>query len=238
MGRVEPSGKFSSAEPGKSVRRPAVDVPATSNVIVARLEEDIVLGRLHPRERLIEDELIERFGTTRHLVRQALMELDRIGLIERVPNRGATVRSYTAEAVEQLYELRELLETEAARRIEFPFDPEALVELKAIQAEHDAAVDRVDNSAIFRANLAFHRRLFSCCNNQFLAGAIEAASQRAHGIRFMSLMTPEFREAARQEHHAMISALEQGDRERLVQLCRDHLPNSKNAYLQALATSA
>src|SRR5271154_2262272 len=98
--------------------------------IVERLEEDIVLGRLHPRERLIEDELIDRFRATRHLVRQALMELDRIGLIERVPNRGAMVRSYTVEEVEQLYELRGLLESEAAERIELPLDGKALAEIK------------------------------------------------------------------------------------------------------------
>jgi DNA-binding GntR family transcriptional regulator len=206
--------------------------------IVSRLEEDIVLGRLHPRERLIEDELIDRFRTTRHLIRQALMELDRIGLVERVPNRGAMVKSYTTEEVEQLYQLRELLESEAAERIELPLDAKALAEIKAIQAAHDSAVDRVDHAAIFRANLAFHRRLFSCCNNRFLADAIEAASQRAHGIRFMSLMKQEERDAARREHHAMIAALEHGDRQALVQLCRDHLPASKNAYIRTVAASA
>jgi DNA-binding GntR family transcriptional regulator len=68
------------------------------------------------------------------------MELVRIGLIERMPNRGAMVRSRTAEAVEQLYE---------------PRDAEAMAEVKAIQADHDSAVDGVDLSAIFRANLAF-----------------------------------------------------------------------------------
>ena len=160
MGTSLPSRKFGSSEPGGAIPLSPVR-PTMFDSIVSRLEEDIVLGQLHPRERLIEDELIDRFRTTRHLVRQALMELDRIGLIERTPNRGAMVRSYTAEAVEQLYELRELLESEAAQRIELPLDAEALAEIKAIQEDHDSAVDRVDLSAIFRAILAFHRRLFS-----------------------------------------------------------------------------
>ncbi len=93
----------------------------TLAAMVAALEEDIVLGRLHPRERLVEDELIARLGGTRHLVRQALMELDRIGLIDRIPNRGALVRSYTADEVEHLYVLRELLETKAASLIPLPW---------------------------------------------------------------------------------------------------------------------
>jgi DNA-binding GntR family transcriptional regulator len=48
----------------------------------------------------------------------------------------------------------------------------------------------------------------------------------------------DYRDAARREHHAEIAALEHGDCQALVQLCRDHRPASKNAYIGALATSA
>ncbi|MCP3055496.1 GntR family transcriptional regulator, partial [Aurantimonas sp. LRZ36] len=65
--------------------------------IAAALEEEIVFGRLHPRERLIEEELASRFEAKRHIVRQALVELERLGLVERVRNRGAVVRLYSAE---------------------------------------------------------------------------------------------------------------------------------------------
>src|SRR5258708_16196425 len=56
------------------------------SVISARLEEDIVLGRLQPRERLVEQDLADRFGTHRAAVRQALFDLDKTGLIERSPH--------------------------------------------------------------------------------------------------------------------------------------------------------
>ncbi|MBM7047236.1 GntR family transcriptional regulator [Rhizobium lusitanum] len=209
----------------------------TLAAMVAALEEDIVLGRLHPRERLVEDELIARLGGTRHLVRQALMELDRIGLIDRIPNRGALVRSYTADEVEHLYVLRELLETKAASLIPLPLDPIALDELKRRQAVHDIAVQQADLAGIFRANLAFHRHLFGCCNNAFLSGAVEAASQRAHSVRFLVLTNAQSRETARLEHHAMIAAIENNDREALIRLCRDHLPASKLAYLRAYGST-
>jgi DNA-binding GntR family transcriptional regulator len=217
------------AEEGSRAGRPAFSLVG----IVATLEEDIVLGRLHPRERLIEEDLIDRFDATRHLVRQALMDLDRIGLIERVPNRGALVRSYTGDEVEQLYVLRDLLETNAASLIPLPLAPSKADELVALQSVHDRATERGDLTGIFRANLAFHRHLFGCCNNTFLAGAIEAASQRAHGIRFFVLTNPDGRESARLEHHAMIEAIGNNDRESLIRLCRNHLPASKAAYLRA-----
>ena len=57
------------------------------------LEEEIVLGFLHPRERLVEDELLARFGLKRHVVRQVLIELEQMGLVERKRNVGALVKA-------------------------------------------------------------------------------------------------------------------------------------------------
>lgn len=204
--------------------------------IVAALEEDIVLGRLHPRERLIEDELLERFGATRHTIRLALMELDRMGLVERIPNRGALVRSYTVEEINQLYALRELLETEAARLIPLPLPQDALEEIEAIQVLHDAAVAGHDLAAIYRSNHAFHRKLFASCGNVFLSNAIDAASDRANGIRFLALASPVEAERVRLQHHEIIDALRIGDRDALVRLCRVRLPASKGIYLRAYAS--
>ena len=56
-------------------------------VVIARsIEEDIVLGRRQPRERLVEQDLCELFQTHRGDVRLALFELEKKGLVERIPN--------------------------------------------------------------------------------------------------------------------------------------------------------
>lgn len=201
--------------------------------VVMALEEDIVLGRLHPRERLIEEELSERFSVSRHSLRLALAELDKMGLIERFPNRGAMIRAFSASDVEQLYAVRELLESTAAAQIVFPVEQTHISDLKAIQAQHDAAVDADDLVGVFRHNHEFHRKLFGLCRNHYLASAIETYSQRAHGIRFLVLADKAERDKARNEHHQMIAALERGDGDKLVALCRQHLPASKMAYLRA-----
>lgn len=204
--------------------------------IAGILEEDVVLGRIHPRERLPEDRLMERFGVKRHVARRALAALAATGVIELVPNKGAQVRAFTPDEVCDLYALRELLETEAARQIPLPLPRVAVAQLREAQAHHDGAVSARDAGAIFRANLAFHRLLFSYCPNAFLREAVEAASRRAHGIRFASLRDPATVEQARAEHHAMIDAAEAGRRDELVRLCRDHLPASRAAYLAYAVT--
>lgn len=203
--------------------------------IAAALEEDIVFGRLHPRERLIEEELAERFAASRHNIRAALTLLEGIGLIERIPNRGALVKAYSLAEVEQLYALRDLLERQAAQQMPLPLPEAELVALRALQAAHDAAVAAGDARAAFRANLAFHRGFFARCGNAFLAEAIERLAQRAHAIRFAAFPDPAALARARDEHHAMLAALASGDREGLTRLCGNHLAPSRQAYLRAQA---
>lgn len=200
--------------------------------VVATLEEDIVLGYLHPRERLVEDDLRERFGLKRHVVRQVLVELERMRLVERKKNIGALVKSHSEEEVMNLYAVREILETSAAQRIALPLAPHRLHELEAIQRRHDDAIARGDLRAVFHANVAFHRALFAATENPELAAAIEDFSQRTNAIRSSSTVVPEHLESVHHEHWALIEALRDGNRERLVELCRQHLIPARDHYIR------
>lgn len=197
------------------------------------LEEDIVLGRLHPRQRLIEDELMERFGLKRHAVRSVLSSLEQMGAVQRRRNVGAEVRAFQAAEVVELYALRELLETRAASLIALPVSEAALDGLTAIQREHDDAVGAGDTRQVFRSNQRFHQALFALTRNPVLEQAIEEYARRTHPIRFGTLAQPQYRERARLEHWAMIEALRAGDRDGLIQICRKHLLPSRDAYLAA-----
>jgi len=203
------------------------DVPAA----VCELEEDIVLGRLHPRERLIEDDLMRRFDLKRHAARETLSELARLGLVERRKNIGCEVRAFSAREVAELYQLRELLESEAARILPCPLPEEGLQHLIEIQREHDAAVAANDPRAVFRSNQRFHETLFGFCENATLQRAIQEYARQTHPIRFSSLVDPAYRARARDEHWAIIDALREGRRDDLVTLCRNHLAPSRDAYL-------
>ncbi|AOY96818.1 GntR family transcriptional regulator [Cupriavidus sp. USMAA2-4] len=211
----------------------APDVPDALQRAIDALEEDIVFGRLHPRERLVEDDLMERFGLKRHVVRQALSALEQMGAVERRRNVGALVRAFEPEEVVELFGLRELLEAQAAALIPLPVPPVRLQALVAVQRRHDAAVAAGDAHAVFRINQQFHRELFALAGNTVLLQAIAEYARRTHPIRFGSLATAAYRERARQEHWAMIDALRAGRREELVALCRQHLQPSRDAYLAA-----
>ena len=216
--------------------RAPIDARSSSStlaVVVDNVETDIVFGRLHPRERLIEDDLMARFGVKRHLIRQALADLERMGLVTRARNRGAAVADFTPAEVEQIYGVRRLLETAAASQIPLPLPAPVIARLQAVQRRHDEAVKSRDALGAFRTNNEFHRALFSACGNAYLSEAIGYFAQKTHVIRSFSIARPEYLREARAQHRAMIAALRSGDRKARVDLCANHLDISKLPYIEA-----
>jgi len=206
---------------------------AAVQCLVSRLEEDIVLGYLHPRERLVEDALIERFAAKRYAVREALARLERLGLVERQPNRGAMVRALTPRDVEEIYAVRELLELAAARDVACRATAEDVQRVVDAQRQHDDAVGNSDPKSTFRANIYFHQAFFSACGNAELIGAINLYGQKAHAVRSFSIGTPGYLARSREEHWAIIDALKARDEQRLLTVCRDHIRVARDAYIDS-----
>jgi DNA-binding GntR family transcriptional regulator len=200
--------------------------------VVAALQEDIVLGRLAPGARLVEEDLADRLHTKRHIVRQAFVELERFGLIERRRNRGALVRQLTLEDVTQIYAVREILERAAASQIPLPLGKAALEPIEDAQRQHDDAIARLDAKAVFRANFEFHMRLFAACGNPYLAAAIDDFRQKTHVVWSYAIVKPEYFRNAQREHRAMLKAIRERDRKRLIELCAHHLDISRHAYVE------
>ncbi len=201
--------------------------------IIEQLEEDIVFGRRRPRERLVEEDLVTQFNAKKHIIRQALNDLERMGLVKKIRNKGAMVRDYSPKDVRQIFSIRELLEAEAARHIPLPVDPNFLDALEDVFAKHDEAVDHGDLHQAFRTNIKFHQVLFSACGNPYLVEAIEKLALKAHAIRFYSLADPTLLHKARDDHRRMIDAIRSGDREALIEVCIEHLQPAKHAYISA-----
>ncbi|QGZ34684.1 GntR family transcriptional regulator [Stappia indica] len=198
--------------------------------IVSVLEQDIIFGRFLPKQRLYEDEFIVRFSTKRHIVRAALHELERKGIVERQPNRGAAVRYFSRAEVAALYELRVILHEAAARRIQLAADPEWFAQLEAARDAHAEAVASRDLGLVFQTNTIFHRKLFEGTGNAYLSEAIETSNAKTHGIRSHGLGMPSLLEKARAEHFAMVEAVRTGDLEELARLCTSHMQPARAFY--------
>jgi DNA-binding GntR family transcriptional regulator len=219
------------ARPVHSGSRVRADTIAKA--IATSLEEDIVLGRRHPRERLVEQDLCDRFNTHRGDVRLALFELEKKGIVERIPNRGAIVRDLTPKDVLEIYAVREELEVMAVRILPFPVSPESLSKLAELQRKHSAAIDNDDMLTVFYTNLQFHQTLFGLCGNACLIETIKNLEQKVYGIRFYANAFRDALERARRDHLDMIEALRTSRRKDLIDLARRHLKPSPQAYIRA-----
>jgi DNA-binding GntR family transcriptional regulator len=216
-----------------AVPAPPPREPAAALVIARSIEEDIVLGRRQPKERLIEQDLCEAFHTHRGDVRLALFELEKKGLVERIPNRGALVRGLTPLEVTEIYAVREELEVMAVKAIRFPVAPGEIEKLVQLQHRHSAAVAAGDLLTVFYSNLRFHQLLFGLCGNACLIETIDLLAQKVYGIRSYAHADPQSLERARRDHLDMIKALRASRRDDLVELTRRHLKPSPQAYIRA-----
>jgi DNA-binding GntR family transcriptional regulator len=229
---------------GKAAKRAIVRVPKSSEaaatrarepaalVISKRIEEDIVLGRRQLRERLVELDLCEQFQTHRGDVRLALFELEKKGLVERIPNRGALVRGLTPKEVLEIYAVREQLEVMAISIIPFPVAAENIERLEELQRRHTAAIAAGDLLTVFYSNLSFHQVLFGLCGNACLIETIDLLAQKVYGIRSFVNAFPDALERARQDHLDMIKALRGSHRDKLVALTRRHLQPAPESYIK------
>ncbi len=202
-------------------------------MIADKIEEDIVLGRRHPRERLIEQELCAYFGTHRGDVRLALFELEKRGIVQRIPNRGAIVRDLTPQEVQEIYAVREELEVMAVRILPLPVASADLRNLVALQQRHSRAVDAGDLLVVFYSNLQFHRALFGLCGNACLIETIEQLAQKVRVIRSSANADAAVLDQARRDHVKMIEALQGFERDELIALTRRHLKAAPEAYARA-----
>jgi DNA-binding GntR family transcriptional regulator len=138
---------------------------------VRRLRSEILSGALAPGERLVEEQLRARFGTSRAPLREALRLLGQQGLVEHLPRRGVRVAELSPRDIEELFTLRDALERFAvhcALGAGDGADPAGLAALAAQVDAMDTAVRSGDALAQDAAHRAFHTGLVALAGHRHL----------------------------------------------------------------------
>jgi DNA-binding GntR family transcriptional regulator len=218
-----------------SIETESPATPAHDDLTIARaLEEDIIFGRLPPGTRLTEDALLSRFAVTRHFARQALVQLEAMGIVTRERNKGATVRSLTPHQVQEIYDVRELVQRQAALWIPLPAPQSLIDELADIHEEHGRCIADGYLRGVHEANDRFHLTLFGACGNQQLVKTIELYMRLSLPVRANSMANAQSLRISHEHHRLMIEMLKGADNWVLAQLCVDHLQPSKRRYLEQI----
>lgn len=198
-----------------------------------QIAEDIVFGVHPPGSRLVEDRLQTRLGLSRYTLRAVKAELEGRGLVHKIPNRGVEVVEPTPDEIDELYAIRDLLETHAATLTDLPVPAALAADLDTILEEHRAAAQSGDMRRVFRLNIAFHGLQFSACPNGRLRQAIEDYARRVHVVRAVKYGDPGHLARVVDQHREIVGAMRGDDTERYVAAVRAHLPDSALGYRQA-----
>jgi len=204
--------------------------------IFKEIEGDILSGRFKPRERLVEMDLISRFGVSRTVIREALKSLEARGLVRATPYRGVVVADLTTEEIEEIYFVRTELEKIAAKLVVEHITLKEIQELKRLSKEVARHL-REKTHQMIEKDSEFHRMIFKACHNSYLYEVIDYLRTKAHIVRFNAWSLPRRIEQSIVEHREMIQAIEDKNLSQLEKLIVKHLTISKNSYLTQLKGS-
>src|SRR5215470_8606271 len=207
---------------GRAMIRPVErPVPLRQSVYEA-LAELVIAGLLTPGQHLVETELAGQLGVSRQPVREALHRLEAEGWVDLRPNQGAFVHVPTIEEVDQLLDVRELLEVETARLAS------QVTRLQAICRDGEAAVAAGESESFVTLNNSFHAAIAEIAGNAVLAELSAVVGRRARW--YYRLVAPVREHESCAEHLAMVEAVESGDGEQAAKVARSHVERTRNAY--------
>ena len=190
----------------------------TSTVRVRdELQHAILEGELRPGERLRAEALAQRFGTSRTPVREALLQLEAQGLVEVEPNRGAVVKAFDAADLLDLYELRALLEPQAAARAATRIGDADVARL--IELTDDNATPEQQMAS----NELFHRIIVEAAQSPRVTAAMRAASGIPRGFRSSFWHDSDQRAESLMCHRRLIDAFNSHDAELAEAVMRMHI---------------
>jgi len=184
----------------------------------------IVEHRLMPGTKLAEQRIADVFKVSRTLVRQALMQLSRDKLITLEPARGARVAQPSVAEARQVFDARKTLEHALIKRAAAEFTPAQIAQLRAHLDAQTDAVQRTDVTQRTRLLADFHVLIAQMLGNDVLVGMLSDLVSRCSLIALM-YQSAHSAEHSRDEHVAIVDALERRDARAAARLMHTHLLN-------------
>jgi DNA-binding GntR family transcriptional regulator len=191
--------------------------------VYERLRDEIVSGELQPGAQLVEARIAEELGVSKTPVREALIRLQRDGLVAIEPYRGARVTQPSPEDVREILELRLLLEGRIARDLAERRPPDVL---RALQLSVDQCLGALavgDRRTFFDGLTEFSDIQAAACGNSRMAKLLVDLRSVLLLIGTTSLRAPGRERRSLDEHETILAAIEAGDPEAAVAATEAHI---------------
>jgi DNA-binding GntR family transcriptional regulator len=203
----------------------ALESTSLVELTLRRLRHEILSGTLAPGERLVEEHLTQRFGTSRAPLREALRQLAQQGLIEHLPRRGVRVAELSGTDADELFALRNVLERYA---VETAFAQPGVASLAGVTSAWQLMAEAARTGDAFAENNAhqrFHVEVVALAGQRHLLTAFEPVILKLQLLMATNLrLEAEHRDAAEgvARHGRLLDALATGDLERVIEALASH----------------
>lgn len=199
------------------------------------LREAIVLGRLRPGSRLVQEQLAEELGISRTPLREALRRLEQQGLVTVLGSRGLAVTEPSPEALLDTYDVREALDGLAARLAATRMAPGEVAALQSVHRQSREPIDDWHPERWLAANAAFHRHILRNAHSPALERAMPVGRMSAQLLFPSVFLHQERARTAFEEHAAVLEALRARDPDAAEAAARAHVARVREALAEQIA---
>ncbi len=200
-----------------------------------KLRAAISTGLYPPGARLVERELCEALGVSRTSVREALRQLQSENLVEVGKRRSINVAVITSKDADDIYMIREMLETEAIRRFVQVGDDKAIKELVRIHKQIAKALTKDNVRQLAGVASEFYETILQGSKSKVIYEVARPLLARVNYLRIRSMSEPGRLDGGLREWDAMIKAVTDGDAEAAAAAMSNHLRNARTAIVARLA---
>ncbi|MFC0042155.1 GntR family transcriptional regulator [Actinomadura rayongensis] len=196
--------------------------PTVQDYVLAELRRAIVAGELRPGRPIRQESLAASLGVSRVPVREALKVLEGEGQVVHRPHHGYAVAELSLADLREVYLMRALLESEAARTAVVHITDAEIERVVAAQRDVAAASAAGDLAAMTEANRRFHFAILGASQLPRLLRVVRSLWDATDTYRSVYYNAPTHRETVEREHAAIVAALRERDAARLVALLAEH----------------
>ena len=206
------------------------------DVVFNTLRQAILRGELKPGERLMEIQLANKLGVSRTPIREAIRKLELEGLVLMIPRNGAEVAEITEKSLRDVLEVRRALEELAVELVCEKITDEQIQDLKGAAEDFKASLKEGDITRIAEADVKFHDVIYMATDNQKLIQLLNNLREQMYRYRVEYLKRSDFHQQLIDEHEEIIETIENGQKERAVQVVCQHVDNQVEAVMDTIRT--
>jgi DNA-binding GntR family transcriptional regulator len=141
--------------------------------VISTLREAILSGAIEPGDQIVESRIAQQLGTGIPLVREALIELEHLGYVQKTPYKGTSVTKLGPKDLERIFRLRVELEALAIEWSKENVTPADIKEMEGMIRGMKQGASRLDLNQFYENDLAIHRKIWALSDNQYLVDALE-----------------------------------------------------------------